>query len=345
MKAVIESVNFVREWGESFKKVFYHDVTLKGIEGTWNIGAKKEYPDYLKAGKTLEYEVTDAEKFKIKRLSDQFANKTSGAGPATANKPTYKKVKEVIDDPHGALIRVLNSTNEADIVFIDIETAPIVKELKPNTQLHEAWAYKARYDNEFARKTGGAEITIERLFHDKATLYAPFARIVAIVAGRIVDDKLSVKRYLPSKKHQWSEEPMLREFNDDIQKMLDKNPNTVFGGWANKTFDQPFLSKRMLVHKIRQNILLDTAHLKPWEIPGVDLKELWQGTSFYPDSLIAAAYALGLPSPKAKMDGSQVGEAFYAGKIEEIGDYCVDDVLTEVNVYRLMMGKEPVELK
>lgn len=234
-------------------------------------------------------------------------------------------------------MKYLDRFNESDLIFFDIETAPLVKKLKKGTPLHDAWLYKVRHENEHLRKTG-EELTPEEYYAKKSSLYAVFSQVVAIVAGRITGDQLSTKKYIGK------EGDLLGNFNADVQRILDKNPKAIFAGFANIGFDQPFLTKRMIVNQIEPNNLLDTAGSKPWELPAIDLKDLWKGTGFYPDSLISVAVALGLPSPKIKMEGEQVGEAFFAGKIDEIADYCEQNVLTTANIFRRFKGKSLVTL-
>ena len=236
-------------------------------------------------------------------------------------------------------MKFLDRYNEKDLIFFDIETAPAIKKLKKNTPLFDAWSYKIRHENEHLRKTG-EELSPEEYFEQKAGLYAVFGQVVAVVAGRITPDhKLSTKKYTGP------EAELLKSFNDDINLVLANNPAAIFVGWANIGFDGPFLNKRMIVHRIVPNNLLDTAGSKPWEVPAIDLKDVWKTTSFYPDSLIATAVALGLPSPKNKMEGDQVAAAFFAGKIAEIADYCEQDVLTTANIFRRFQNKPLLTLK
>lgn len=341
MKSKITNVTYKKQWGEGARAIHYHDVELEG-SGTWNIGAKQQLPEWMQIGKTLEYEVVDESKRKIKRVQANMQNSAPRGG---GGYQSYQKKQEPLVDPNStSLIGYLGLFKEEDLIFIDIETVRAVKELKPGTPLYEAWEYKNRYNNELERKTG-EKYTLEEYFTEKAALYAVFAKVVAIVVGRIVDGQLKTKKYLVSKENSWKEEAALKEFNDDVNKVLEKNPDAVFVGWANRSFDEPFLAKRMYVHGIKPNRLLDTAHLKPWDVPGFDLKNLWTGTAFYPDSLISVAVALGLPSPKKKMDGTQVGEYYYAGKTQEIGEYCTEDVLTTANVYRKLVNKPLLTLK
>lgn len=234
-------------------------------------------------------------------------------------------------------MKYLEQFNEQDLIFFDIETVRGQKELTKGTPMHDAWLYKARYSNEMSKKTG-EEVTAEDYFKDKAALYAPFAKIVSIVAGRIVDfDMLSVKVYSGEEKN------LLQAFNDDLTKVV--KTTTAFCGFNNIGFDQPFVAKRMIVNSIKPHAILDTAHLKPWEVRVVDLSILWKGNSFYQDSMAAVAMALGIPSPKTEMDGSEVSNAFYDGKIEQINKYCVNDVLTTANIFRKFKNKSLVTLK
>lgn len=232
-------------------------------------------------------------------------------------------------------MKYLDAYKEEDLIFFDIETARAVKELKPGTPLHDAWLYKSRYNNELNKKTG-KDYTPEEYFNEKAALYAPFGRVVSIVAGGIRNDVLRVKVYSGEEKN------LLTEFNNDLGKSV--KAMTAFCGFNNVGFDQPYVAKRMLVQGITPHKILDTSGDKPWEIRVVDLSSLWKGTSFYPDPLVAVATALGLPSPKSSMDGSEVSDAFYDGRIEEINKYCVQDVLTTANIYRRFKGKGLVAL-
>lgn len=333
MKKQIKETTFRKEWGDGKARTYFFDVLLEGETKPFNIGAKTKDPDFLTPGKILDYTVVDEARRKIKRNQPQFENKTVIVERANKN-------KLVADDNESgtSLIRGLGQYKEENIIFIDIETVRGVKKLKENTPLYEAWEYKNRYNNELERKTG-EKTTLEEYFEQKAALYPTFGKVVVISVGRIVDNKLNIRSYSVSKETKWDEGKMLKEFNNDVNKVLMNNPLTVFAGWSNFGFDQPYLAKRMIVHGIKPNILLDTNHLKPWEIPGIDLKEQWKGNSFYPDSLLAVAVALGLPSPKSKMDGSEVGDYYYAGKIAQIVEYCENDVRTTANIYRKLVNK------
>jgi predicted PolB exonuclease-like 3'-5' exonuclease len=225
-------------------------------------------------------------------------------------------------------MKQLENLNENDLVFYDIETARAVDVLEEGTPLHDAWKYKARYQNELNKKTGEV-FTIEDYFYEKAPLYAPFGRVVTIVVGRIKDNKIHLKSYAS-----YDEKELLEEFNRDLEAVYKSNPNIKMVGFNSNGFDSPFLLKRSVINGVMPATPLDEGTSKPWELKAIDLSKVWQGSAFYPDSLISVATALGLPSPKDALDGSQVSTAFYGGQLDEIVKYCLKDVETTTRIYR-----------
>lgn len=225
-------------------------------------------------------------------------------------------------------MKQLKNLNENDLVFYDIETSRGVEELQEDTQYYDAWKYKVRYQNELNKKTGET-FTIEEYYYEKAPLYAPFGRVVTIVVGRIKDNKIYLKSYAS-----YDEKELLEGFNKDLELVYQSNPNTKLVGFNSNGFDSPFLLKRSIINGVTPASPLDEGTSKPWEMKALDLAKIWQGSAFYPDSLIAVATALGLPSPKDALDGSQVSKAFYDKRLPEIVTYCLKDVETTIRVYR-----------
>lgn len=229
-------------------------------------------------------------------------------------------------------MKYIDKFKEENLVFWDIETVAAEKKLTKKSALYESWLYKHRHQNEVLKKSG-VEMTPEEHFHEKAALYGPFAKIVVIVAGRIVEgDKLRYKVYSGEEKQ------LLTDFNNDLDLIHKDKPMTSLVGWMSDGFDGPMAFKRSIVNGVTPHSSLDVGDTKPWELQSIDLGKLWKGNSYYPDSMAAVAAALGLPNPKANMEGSEVTDAYYAGKIAEVIDYCVGDVLTEANIFRKFKG-------
>lgn len=225
-------------------------------------------------------------------------------------------------------MKQLDNLNENDLCFYDIETARGVEVLEEGTPMYDAWKYKVRYQNELNKKTG-QEYTLEEYYYEKAPLYAPFGRVVAIVVGRIKNNKVYLKAYAS-----YDEKELLENFNKDLEAVYQSNPKTRFVSFNGVGFDTPYLEKRSIINGVRPSNLLQESHLEPWKVTQLDLSKIWKGNAFYPDSLIAVATSLGLPSPKDALDGSQVSTAFYEKRLPEIVTYCLKDAETTARVYR-----------
>ncbi|MFV8756623.1 ribonuclease H-like domain-containing protein [Nannocystaceae bacterium ST9] len=97
-------------------------------------------------------------------------------------------------------------------------------------------------------------------------------------------------------------------------------------------FDVPFLQVRSLVHDIPARVDLMS---RPHSLrPHLDLYRLLGQGRAGSTSLDVVCWALGVPSPKTHMDGSQVGPAYARGEIEAIAEYNAADVRATIAVYQ-----------
>lgn len=234
-------------------------------------------------------------------------------------------------------MKVIERLNVSDLLFIDIETVRVTDKMDENDTIKDAWLYKARYQNEVSRKTGES-LTPEEYFEDKAALYAPFAKIVCISVGRIRKDGIETKSFYGD-----DESMLLELFCDTLSEITARAKNTKLVGFNIIGFDIPFIVKRCIINRIKLPDILDQLDAKPWEVTFVDLSTIWKWSAFYPDSLVAVCAAAGIPSPKNGLDGSMVGEAYYDGRLDEIMEYCEDDVVAVANMYLLFMRQPFLE--
>lgn len=223
-------------------------------------------------------------------------------------------------------MRILKKQDIEDILFIDIETAPIEETLETGSPLWDAWEYTCI-------KNG--EEDIAGSYAKTAALHAEFGRIVCITIGAVRDNKIILKSF-----DDVDEKTLLENFNASVSKFVTNK--TFLCGHAVIAFDAPFIMKRCLINDVDLHIILDTAHLKPWEVSYLDTAVLWKGTGFKTSSLISVATALGLPSPKDDISGADVGAAFFRGEIDRIVHYCEKDVITVINIVRRLRGEEPL---
>ena len=229
-------------------------------------------------------------------------------------------------------MRTLKALNQNNLLFYDIETARVVKDLEPDTPLYNSWDYKVNKDGKLTQDEVIASFSYE------AGLYPEFAKVVSIVVGKIVDNKI----HLVTLDHD-DEKDILEGFNN----LLERNIKCNLVGFVNIGFDSPFVFKRMLINGIQPHDKIDSSGLKPWEMTEVDLGKEWQCTSFARASLINIATAFGLPSPKDDISGADVGNVYWnEGRkgLDRISVYCRKDVVTTINIFRKMRLEEPLEL-
>ena len=139
-----------------------------------------------------------------------------------------------------------------------------------------------------------------------------------------------------------SEGEIIQRFFDGIEKYT---PQLV--SWNGAGFDLPVLHYRGLIHGVRAPRYWDTGnddrefrynnyisryHMRHCDV--MDLLALYQGRAVAP--LDEIAQLLGLPG-KLGMDGSQVWDAYQAGRLSDIRNYCETDV---VNTYLVFLRFE-----
>lgn len=230
-------------------------------------------------------------------------------------------------------MRELNKLKQEKLIFYDLESAPLVKELQLDTPLFDSWSYKVNRD--------GHKITdneVIEIYSEQAGLYPEFSKIITIVVGKIIDGKIVLITLDDP-----DEKVILNSFN----RLLERNPKDRLIGFANIGFDTPFVFKRMLINGIVPNDRLDSSGMKPWDVDEIDLSVLWKATSFSRASLINIATAFGLPSPKDDISGADVGRVYWSeGEkgLKRIASYCRKDVVTTINVFRKMRLEEPLEV-
>lgn len=237
-------------------------------------------------------------------------------------------------------MKILRNLDLDKVIFLDIETVRLVDTLEKGTPLYDSWEYKMRYSRESEKFEEGS---LEETFNKKAALYAEFAKIVCITIGKIVNgESIKLKSYASD-----NEQELLLEFCNTLENFTAKDKGTVLSGHAIKGFDLPFIMRRCLINQINLPLLIDNAHLKPWELTTIDTLDLWKSTGFYGASLLNIATALGLPSPKSDINGSETSDVYYKeGKkgLERIVSYCERDVVTVANIIRICRYEKPLSV-
>lgn len=219
----------------------------------------------------------------------------------------------------------MNKTDTSKILFLDIETVPLVYKYNELSQAaKELWDKKFQFNKE-----SGPEKQYE-----KAGIYAEFAKVICIGLGYYNSGKFRVKCLSSENEYE-----LLKQFSDLLAQHFSSSSN-VLCAHNGKEFDLPFLCRRFIINKLSLPSILQIQGLKPWEIKHIDTLDLWKfGDIKNYTSLNLLAHVLEVPSPKDDIDGSMVAKTFYEEKgFERIKKYCMKDVITLARVYKRFIG-------
>lgn len=103
------------------------------------------------------------------------------------------------------------------------------------------------------------------------------------------------------------------------------------------SFDLPVLRYRALAHRVSAPGLMSLPYFNRYSAQSVDLCDVLASYGTAKATLNEISRTLGFRGKGSGIDGSDVAEYFKAGRLREIADYCVEDV---VNTYRIWLTHE-----
>lgn len=229
-------------------------------------------------------------------------------------------------------MKILEDLDFKDVVFLNIETAPIVEKLLEKVELYDAWEEKVMAAKEYGKDIGEiTEEVIQADYDKRAGLYAEFSKIKCITIGLCVNDSLKVKTYSDS-----NEKDLLSSFTKDMNAVIKSNKRTRFAGHGIADFDIPFIMRRCLINGLELTSLVDVGHLKPWELTVLDTMKLWQATGYNKVSLTDLCMALDLPYISK---GNE--KYFYKGEEGVMLKSC-EKITAACNIIRKFMYLQPI---
>ncbi len=217
-----------------------------------------------------------------------------------------------------------------NILFLDIETVPNCSEFDLlNEQEKVLWQKKSQQLRYY--KDNNPEDD-QNYNYERAGIYAEFGKIICISVGYYANDQFRIKSFAGH-----DEKVILTDFAALLNNYFNKS-NTQLCAHNGKEFDFPYISRRMIIHKIKLPRVLDNSGKKPWEVNHLDTMEMWKfGDYKNYTSLELLAYIMNIPTPKSDIDGSMVADVYYKEKnLERIVNYCNQDVLTVARIYCYM---------
>lgn len=221
-----------------------------------------------------------------------------------------------------------------DIVFVDIETVPLVADFESlDDRMQALWTKKAGYLSK------DVEILPADLWQQKAGIYAEFGKVICVTLGII--RKIDGEKSIVLKSLYGEEQEVLVALKHIFDTSFDDIDRYVICGHNIREFDIPYLCRRMMIHGITIPYILDVNGKKPWQIAHFqDTLAMWKfGDYKHYTSLDLLAACFGIPSPKSDISGADVGRVYYeTGDFERIARYCERDVVTTIQVYLSMKG-------
>jgi len=228
---------------------------------------------------------------------------------------------------------MFNNLNLDKILFLDIETVPMVEEYDLLPEKFKAlWDKKSHYLKKVE------DDTPDVLF-GRAGIYAEFGKIVCISVGYLHNRDFRLKSFYGD-----DELILLKEFAEMLHRYYN-NRDQLLCAHNGKEFDFPYIARRMLINGIKLPNIINMAGKKPWEVPHLDTMELWKfGDYKNYTSLELLSAVFGIPTPKDDIDGSMVAEVYYKEKdLERIVTYCQRDTLTVAQLLFCYLGKPMIK--
>jgi uncharacterized protein YprB with RNaseH-like and TPR domain len=220
---------------------------------------------------------------------------------------------------------MLDNIKVEDILFLDIETVPVVESYDLLDPFMQAlWEKKSKQFR--TADQSGKEV------YERAGIYSEFGRIICISVGLIKEKNplsLRLKSFYGD-----DEELLLSEFSSMLTRMCRTNKEAILCAHNGKEFDYPYIARRMIINGLVIPEILDNSGKKPWEVKLLDTMDLWKfGDYKNYTSLELLTTVLGISTPKDDIDGSMVAGVYYTERdIERIVRYCEKDVLAIVQV-------------
>lgn len=238
-------------------------------------------------------------------------------------------------NPYCSIFGKNGSMSAEHILFLDIETAPLVyrfEELSPRMQ--ELFDAKTKFMQR--DETSAADL------YKKAGVYAEFGKVICISCGFLHthqgETTLRVRSFFGD-----DEVEVLRTFAELLNQRFNREEHLLCAH-NGKEFDFPFLCRRMTIHGIALPEILQLRNKKPWEVRHLDTMEMWKfGDHKHFTSLELLTELFGIPSPKDDIKGSEVGRVYWEEKdLDKIVRYCQKDVVALVQVYQRLCGLQVI---
>lgn len=229
---------------------------------------------------------------------------------------------------------MLDNIKPYDILFLDIETVPKVKDF------HSLDVYEKELWQEKKGKHRTEEESEEDYYFNNAGIFAEFGKIICISVGWLSQEGMFQTFELKSF-YGDDEVKLLKDFSFFLRQQLAMNKNLVLCGHNIREFDVAYICRRLLMNDLKLPDYFEGLQTKkPWEAGLLDSMDFWKfGDYKNYISLKLLAFCLGIPSPKDDISGKDVGMVYWQQQgLERIKIYCQKDVLTVAQIFLKLKG-------
>jgi len=212
-------------------------------------------------------------------------------------------------------------------LFFDIETLPADESSQPILE----YLFRRQLEKKSKKKDAIEEVEIEGKvadkfedYHVKTSFDGAFGRVLCIAYA--LNNDVTQVICNPT-----DERNTLKEFWSIAGKC------DLFIGHNVMDFDLRFLFQRSVVMGVKPS--KDLSFTRYRNSPIFDIMQEWIKWNQRKEGsgLEHIALALGFPTPKESIDGSEVSAFYKKGKIKEICDYCMRDVETARSIYKRLV--------
>jgi len=208
-----------------------------------------------------------------------------------------------------------------DYFFFDIETTskkPTLMDLKLDDPYGAELFIKKCEKLKKYPNSEWVDIPCEDLYIEKSSILPEFGKIICMSFGMFSDDQKHVMTIIEE-----DEEKLMQR----IAKVFTRAGKRRLCGFNIKSFDIPWIVRKLYKYNIDIPSNINFYGVKPWEMNIVDLLETWKGTGKYNMTLEEIAYDIGIENPKKLMSGNEVHEYYWFKKdIKSIMNYCESDI-------------------
>lgn len=160
-----------------------------------------------------------------------------------------------------------------------------------------------------------------------------FSKIYSLTISFVDNDVIRVK-YITGE-----EKDLLQTFLNEVKGDYFKEFQLVH---SDAEYILPYLGTRLDIHGFRTALPKDLQYkgLRPWNLTGFSVRDYYQGAGAYKHSLKEIAWVYGLKTNY--IESSEEFNLYKKGNLDALKDSAVNEIMTLVNVHRLMIGENSV---